>query len=478
MSRKGTKAMKKFWLLFLLLLAACSPNSRFATPTNSSQSTPQAISTVPVTRSSITPVITDTPVATSTLSSSTAFVALPTPSLSDGLEPHDSPISPTRLPTPEPEYTCPFTGTAETNFESESLESLKNSILAYLNEGGGWETLTPLLSEQEAEAVVTAVDFNKDSINEVIMSVGFEVEQYETEYATWVFQCRNSNYEVVFQIWWGFYHDRERIVDIVDLNDDSFPEVVLESLWVGSACTYELTIIGWQPDKGFVNHAPSHLELEFGCGGEITIDDLDGDNVKEIIIEGETVFHQAYGPTREIIQKFQLIDDFYHLIETEYLPSTLRIHIFDDAQRALDSGDILLAAQLYDQAAHDPTLEDYPSKRFPPGDGYNLDHPNEYQRSFALFRLVVIRYFLEETEDLDGTLAELGSSFPEGSFGNEFAILAHLYIEQRTIGVSATDACSEVANYIEENFPDLDAHIGDWGLNFAYYNSNTICPVL
>lgn len=321
------------------------------------------------------------------------------------------------------------------------------------------------------------VDFNGDAVNEVVMSVALNLPDYERDSATWVLQCRSGEYETIFDVSWGMYHYGERVAEITDLTNDGLPEVIIESLFVGSACTYELTIIGWQPSEGIIDYSPSHLELDLGCGGEIIIEELNGDNVQEITIAGGTVGHLSHAPLREITQTYQLIDQTYHLVSTEYGPSDIRVHIFDDAQRALDSRDFLLAAQLYDQSAHDESLFSVPSRRY----GLqrdSLDRSEEYQRAFALFRLAVVQYILGNTNGVADTFDELNVTFPEGSLGGEFTVLAHLYIEKRESGLTAVQACRKVTTYTNNNFPYLGNHIGEWGVNIAYYTNETLCPPL
>lgn len=466
--------MKYVWIFILFILTACTVETAVPAPTPlSTQANPAALSTIPIARPTSTTEVTETAVPAVT------YTPQPTHTRTIGEEepePNNPAIIPTIVtvsPIPTPDYFCPTPGTAEPFPSADSASTLRYSILNFLNTGGNWEELMPLLETQNVEATTTKVDFNGDTIHEIVMSVVLNLPNYERDTATWVFQCQFGEYTSAFNIWWGMYHYDERVAQIVDLTNDGLPEVILEHFHIGSACNYELTILGWKPP--IVDYAPSYMELELGCGGVLTIEDQDQDSIKEIVVQGYTVSHLDYAPPREIVQTFQLTGSIYRLVTTEYLPSEYSVNVLDDAQRALDVQDFASAIHSYNQVAHDTALIFISSHSFPP-QGDPQDYPSEYQRAFALFRLSILQYIIGESENSAITVAELDATFPEGSIGHEFTVLAHLYMEKRATGLLGVQACQEVTNYIETNYPDLELHIGYWGSNIAWYLNDTICP--
>ncbi len=204
-----------------------------------------------------------------------------------------------------------------------------------------------------------------------------------------------------------------------------------------------------------------------------------------MILIGETIGHIDHAPPRGITQTFKLENTGYTLLSTVYAPTNLRVHVLDDAQRAFDEGDFNLALAYYARAANDDLSTVY-SYNFQPDIASEYDFPDDYQRSFALFRLAIIQLVLGNRNDAELTLAELMARYPENNKGHEFVVLTEIFFDAFNDGKNIEESCNNVTKFIAENYvpkdnslenPNLTSHFY-WGSNIAaYYKPESFCPI-
>jgi hypothetical protein len=472
--KKTTRFLEVKWVILVVILVfavACTPDE--IVEVTATAVTPQAIAPIQVTRT--------TPQPTQTSSAISTHTQTPLPPTAT-VTPTTT-ISPSSTPSPTPDFTCPVPAAPSPFSQPANIEELEEQILTLLNAGGQWDDLADSTASLGIDRDIIPIDMNGDGIFELITNLAFVSEQsypYE-DYITWVFQCRGGNYINVFTSWWGSwrFYDSTRVDD---LNNDSGMEAIIIGGFAGSACALEPTILGWH-NGTVVNYSPDHLELELGCSLEdrVLLEDLDNDGIKELVVIGETVGHLDYAPPRGITQTFSLQDQTYKLINTELALPQYRIEVLDDAQRALDAGDLEMAAQLYVQAATDDSLGDVYSMNIAPPNiaeemGFTeIDYPGEYQRAFAFFRLAALQAVADDEDGVSNTLAQLQQTFPEETPGSEFVVLTPILTTSLLQGRGQESACGQVLTHIRINFPDLDIHYY-WGGNSAWYRNETICP--
>jgi hypothetical protein len=452
--------------LLLLLVSACAisthENPVAQQPeivVNSSPTQTETPTIVVSSVSTITPTITPLPLSTST-------------------------SIPTETPSPTPLPSCPKPGVVAPFDLPSTTTELQASILAFVNEGGQWDDLWTLLDEMGIEHDAIQADMTGDGIMETAVYALLIDEDYTPDHTWWIFKCTTNQYELVHDVrgTWAFHS--HFIAD--DLNNDNRSEIIKVGGFAGSACTLEPEVWSWQVDK-IVDLSPNHLELELGCAIDqrVILQDTNGDGVKEMILTGETVGHLDYAPIRGITQTFTLQDAGYKLENTVFAPADLRIYVLDDAQRALDAGDLPLAILHYTQAAYDEmmTTESY-NLSYPYLTGY-LPDANIYQRGLALFRLFVIQLATGNEEDANSTLVELNALHLENMPGHEFVILAHIFFDAFRENRSLKESCERVTEYVSEHYydktqielPRLTSHFY-WGANIASYTTpDSFCPV-
>lgn len=388
----------------------------------------------------------------------------------------------TFLPTVPPDFSCPQPGGNAILERPVDFQEFSEKLVAYLNQVGTIEQLPEQLDALDTDHEIFPVDMNNDGILELVLNVALysEASLPYKDHGTIVLQCRGGSYESIFALWEGPYHFFDYTLSD-DMNNDGHIDVIILEGFAGSACTLEPVVLIWS-ENAILNASPDYLELEFGCSQKdrITTDDIDGDGTKELIISGSTVGHLDYAPPRTITQTFALQNGTYRLQTTEFGQPEYLVHLLDDAQRELDSDDLITAAQLYEDVAQNQTLPTVYSYNIAPTQtaeelGVEPDHPQEYQQAFALFRLAALHTVLANTAKVDWALAQLQERFPEGKPGSEFISLTMLMVNALRQGNSPESSCEIVLQEIEQTYPELVYHYY-WGGNIAWYRNETICP--
>lgn len=392
--------------------------------------------------------------------------------------------SPTNIPIEE-KLGCPKAGTPSDvnlpeNLNDDSVgEAIYKFIFKYLNEGGNPQNLPEALISKmpakfELRLQITPLDMNGDNIDELLISIRHNP---------------NSSYSLIFHCSSGYYLEAggfgSEILSIEDLNGDKNPEIVFRSYWHGSGCLEYFTVAGWSKtgDGGrAIDYffRPDTPEMRaFPCGTELHIQDLDNDGQKELTFTGvDNIWHTGL-PGREFSYLYEVSDmQSYLKVSEKYINPASRAYVLADAQKALDESLGLHdtdTIELYEKAANDETLQDYPSLGYKEKDGQ--PHAKEYTTAFALFRLVTIygggRFGVDQPETTS-TIEVLNKRFPSGVPGSEFVDIAKLFISEREAGKIPSIACSVVSLYIEQKYPNLEQEFIWPGV--LYYDNGTICP--
>lgn len=453
------------WLL-ILFISACSP---IAVNTELEPSKPAAFHSDALTKTiDITALPKDNATKISTLSSLSTATSHPT----------EIPIS-----TPVTPSSPPSIGNVTSFVYPQNTMLLETYVLTFLNAGGQWDELSSLLRELEINYDMIRVDMNGDGEMETAVYAKIIDNHSMSDHAWWVFQRNTaSQYKIIYQTRgdWGF-HD-QFITD--DVNGDHLTDIVIVGGFAGSACSLEPTILVWRTNR-IINISPSYQELELGCSAQqrVLFQDVDDDGIQELVVIGETVGHMESAPPRGITQTFTLEDSGYKLVETTFAPADLLIHVIDDAQRALNRGDISSAIIYYEQAVYEDfnTVESY---LFSQNLQITNHHPHAYQKAFALFRLFVIQSAIGNETEAEFNFMKLKEHYSKSQPGYEFTILSQVFFDAYKENKNLVEACQQVTIYTAEQLdgdgnekPSLTHHFY-WGGNIASYTSpDSFCPI-
>jgi tetratricopeptide (TPR) repeat protein len=231
------------------------------------------------------------------------------------------------------------------------------------------------------------------------------------------------------------------------------------------SCELAIFVFGWQDSQV---HSYFDDFSDIHCPAEIQLGDPDSQGYRELLAKGSTSTTWGGGPGRGVEMTFSLEDDNYQVSSVRYLPSDIRIHVLQDAQIASDAKDYPLAIQLFDKAAHDTTLTNWPS------DGVADDVPEKYQPAYALYRLFCLYLISGDGQKAQATYAELLSSYPEGTAGSEFIKIALKFKVEFKADKEPSVICNDLFDFVGQTSPDDFWLHWSWGYNnMGIWN---LCP--
>jgi len=358
-----------------------------------------------------------------------------------------------------------------------SQDQLVYAVSGYLNAGGDPSRIAGLLDDPSGDVIQSSqlvmADANADGYDDVILSVSIFDQDYGGVPfypigAIYIFHCKNGRYFSQVTELGGYIWDI-KVSAIEDLTGDGLPELVIAYTWAGSSCVDHTLIMGWSATKW-----KYYLQAGATCQAEAIILDLDNNGFKEIALAGYT---RGSGALRAGVWTYAFNGDEFELVSEELLPSSTRIHVLQDAQIALDKGNLVEAAQLYMIAAVDKGLVNSPSFYEMRSDLVDLAGP--YQAAFASFRSAALWVHLDARANADFIQAHLRSGYIPGEPGSEFIDLLDRLLRQLDDGATLGEACAAIESYAQEEYPNLagnDGHLGEFGSSNVGYLHDDLCP--
>ena len=383
----------------------------------------------------------------------------------------DKPLLPTETLLPSPTSTsmpvCPAINPEVDLVLPTSDGLIDDNVLAYLNAGGDPEQIASFLVSNNLTTLdVSVTDLNGDNLNEVVVAGALPLEFGSTnEGWIYIFTCETSSYELDGRFMLG------KISGVAPIRTEKLlaghPQQIIVESW---------RLIGWASDIlaiGFMDGKWQVLFQDSEILPRLVIFDQDNDGNKEISLISQTTATQ--GPQRKMISNYKWDGKEYVWVSSQLMPGRTRVEYLNDAQRALDQGDIPLAIEYYSRAAYDDTLQDFASR----GEWFEKEThlAGAYQISFALFRLSALWLSTGDDETAQSILDDLTEQFPKSKPGHEFAEAASVFHDQMSQGATAKQACAKVATFFTQNYSDLNIHIGDWGVSVVGYDQLIeLCP--
>jgi len=371
---------------------------------------------------------------------------------------------PTSSPTSTP--TCPQIASNIKFIPPETNNDIANTILNFLNSGGDPDEINSYYSQFQSKTLdILAADLNEDGLNEIIVAGALPLELNSPgEGVIYIFGCKQASYEIEKQF------DSQNLSSAKILRTENLLVDYPQQVFI----QYR-PIAGWASYILAIGYLKGDWQIVFESSDlfpELVVFDQDNDGNKEISIHSITTATQ--GPQRLMISAFKWDGEQYTLISNQLMSGTTRIEYLDDAQRALDQGDVSMAIAYYDRAAHDSNLGNFASRDEVANQQVNL--AGNYQISFALFRLYTLWSSVHAFDKASSTIEELEEQFLVNMPGNEFLQAAKIFEQNTVQGKSPKEACTAVASFLTQNYPDLNIHIGDWGASVVWYAQiNELC---
>ncbi|MCG2784343.1 MAG: VCBS repeat-containing protein [Anaerolineae bacterium] len=381
-------------------------------------------------------------------------------------KPTEKPLStPTLLPT---KTITPTPNFNDSTFQPQSVDELQSFVLSRLNQGKKVSELTDFFHRQASTKTWTdsyAIDFDGDGKNELffysllrqdnfdqnIYWIVKEVDgQYKIEYS------KNENAE---------YGANVKIVD--DFNRDDLPDLIFTRPMPGNGSGADVFMARLENTEYIIRQIATTDQII----DEIRAGIPDASGIKQIIITGFQAGWGSSGPGRTVEETFSAKGNAYELTNSRYLPSKYRIHVLQDAQVAYDIGDEKLAVKLWGLAAHDATLENYPSMWI------ENDIPEKYQPAYAVYRLYTHYLIIGDETNTQKYLRELNNKYPEGSPGGEFIALSHEAKRLLDISQDPEVVCDGIYEYLNSTDENVNFLMDHWYWGDHNLNIVEFCPV-
>ncbi len=351
-----------------------------------------------------------------------------------------------------------------------SLEEVQVLLLDLLNRGEEFSFIIQAFADKGIAIEIVPVDVDNDNAIELLVTALGVYSALVKQTNIWVFK----QFAGIFQIEYNErleLTDQPRIVAIDDVNHDGRSEVVIESLFATNegACEIQVVVIGWQDE----NVVDLFANLPTGiCGfGGVSLGEVVNGN-RRIVVSGSTsTASMGAGPGRGIVIEYALGDNGYEEASVTLLPSDIRFFVLQDAQIAYDEKNYDHALTLWDKAAHDRTLENYPSF-LPEGE----DQPEIYQPAYTLYRMYALHLLMGDEQSAQMIFDELAETYPEGEPGGEFVGIARKVAELLAASRDPDFVCTEIYNFISISYP-YDFLLGHWYWGYSNQNIIDFCPL-
>jgi hypothetical protein len=455
------RILHKFFLRLGIFLALAGLLTACRTPAGQASSTASA-----------TPTRSVTPTPTRTLTQSPTSPQKRLPTSSHTRRPTGTPTStrtrrPTRTSTPTDRFTRTPTFTA--THETSQLEGLYAIILASLNQGIPISNILGTLQDENITLQAFLVDFDEDGTPDILMIATVHIDNviHENNSGVWVFKESEKGYQTVFSYQMIMLGAIKFLAE-EDVNQDTLPEVILTGIWSTPmmACDTIILVLGWQAGK-IVEYFEQQLDA---CSSEVYLGEIDPNGNRQIVVQNPGPGGLSGGPSRASTDIYTIQDNQYQLFTSQLFPAIYRIHVLQEAQVAYHDGDYDIALQLWDQAAHDTALINYPSESLG-----QEDQPEIYQPAFALYRMYTTHLILGDTDKAQKVLDEISSSYPAGTPGSEFFEIGKKIHELLTDSQDADIVCPAIIDFIDLAYDD--AFFWHWSWGYKNLGIIEFCPV-
>lgn len=382
--------------------------------------------------------------------------------------PTDTP-EPTFTPVPIPE--CVAVKPGIDLVEPSDFEDYSETILRFLNMGGGAQTLEEALTQLSVAAApspVQQVDLNGDGGSEVVVSIIDPESTFLTPSgALTVYLCLGDQFGLAYENSTEDGEGAPIIIHTRDLNADGYTDLVTSSKSCGAhTCFEDIHILAWD-GHGFENRLDgSTIEIPFP---NIQLTDYNLDHIYSLEVVGKGYGSVGAGPQREftVIWNYDPDSESWQAGEPTASSSNYRIHMVHDADDAMQRGDYQVAQVLYDQAFNDPDLLEW---------GELLNEQLTIG-GYARYKIVVAYALQGDLADAEQLLLEMSNFFPTNIPQRDYVELAQVFLDTfQDDGQIA--ACRAAEKYAEDHSNTILRPLGSEVYGYANrdYTAEDICP--
>ena len=245
------------------------------------------------------------------------------------------------------------------------------------------------------------------------------------------------------------------VMNVVDMTGDGRRDVLYGETSCGAnTCTTIVRLLVRDGD-GYRN-AAADVAVPTVTG--FSFEDVTGDGVPDLTIEGGTYGSVGAGPPRPFQFVYSAVGGGFGEIARVGLPTTFRVWVIADGNAAFAAGDYVGALTLYGQAASDAGLDE-----FVPGAGADL------------MALAALRAAITQLQLGDATAAtSLAQAAAAG--GGLVGALATAYLSAIIANPDAAAGCAALNDVLAPRAAEWDAFWAQFGFGLPEFRSEQICP--
>ena len=398
---------------------------------------------------------------------------------------------------------------------SAEFPHLGESILEFLNSGGTPQAVTKALSWTEQQelspdwsydsSIENEVEFNHSHLFEQDLTGDGIPEFIVSRVNLYIFGCRKERYEILLELENDDFLNQVAspwIIVIDDLNANDVPEIVVKSYYGKTGTAFRL--FEWQESKfesliisetqsGYLSE-PDAIAIPIG---DVFIDDLDQNGIKELAFRGSELFTNGL-PSRGEQYTYSWNGSNYVYTSKEYSKPVYQFEAVQDGDRYSLIGNYEKAISFYQDAIFSDKLDWWSSER----NSYEVNcfgsktncpyfptppspDPDEYLNlaAYSRFRLMLIYILRGWNSDAEVVYNELQNRFPNGQTGYAYAEMANEFWMEYLESGNMEQACNKAIEYAESNPEKILSYLGNGDYAQAYYGEQSlrytpkdICP--
>ena len=245
------------------------------------------------------------------------------------------------------------------------------------------------------------------------------------------------------------------VLNVVDMTGDGHRDVLYGETACGAhTCTTIVRLLVRDGD-GYRNAA---VNVAVPTATGFSFDDVTGDGVPDLTVEGGTYGSVGAGPARPFQFVYSAMGGGFGEIARVGLPTTFRVWVIADGNAAFDAGDYVGALTLYGQAASDAGLDE-----FVPGAGPDL------------MAVAALRAAITQLQLGDATAAtSLAQAAAAG--GGLVGAMATAYLSAIIANPDAAAGCAALNDVLAPRAAEWDAFWEQFGYALPEFRSEQICP--
>jgi hypothetical protein len=439
------------------------------------------------------PAQTETPTITPTATQTPTATITPLPTIPTFTPTFD--VSTIVTVTPAEKAECPV---IQENAQIDIINyenGFEEKIIEHLNQGVPIEKITTALNKGMSEFYKTPnlqlanyqeKDITKDGTAEIIFSTT----------GIMIIGCQNGKFATFLILPPDSNLFPPNIIFAEDNNQNGLPELTLRTNTQSQgARTYQ--IFEWDGLR-FQNiispedtNYPEYAELRIQTTGEIYYQDINGDSVKELVVENGIPIWTTYPeglPWRNEHTFYQWDGQYFSPMYSEFDKPEYRFQAIQDGDLATNQAEFDKALSLYQDAISDSNLKQYSQEiRFnlqenwfsqigvmmpypTPSSSDPIEHP--YLAAYAYYRIMLLHLVQGQEAEAVSTYQTLQDTFGSNQYAAPYVEMATAFWEAYQPTRKMYDGCAAAIQYAVEH-PEILTPLGS---DYHGWQSHTYVP--